>query len=180
MKNNFQELIQPYVEKIIDKTISKREINDLLILFYPIINKKADKYKDIKGVDLVRFIVNGGNALNRAISTYDASKEASFYTYALTCIENAILDEARRQSKGSANTVAYNDSYEIDISQQNLMGYIAMKREIKERLSSFEYQVFEMHVDGYSYEEIANKFNKTKKDIDNSIQQIRKKLKPLF
>ena len=47
---------------------------------------------------------------------------------------------------------------------------------LNELLSDFEYDVLYEYLNGKSYNEIAAKFNKQPKAIDNAIQRIKKKV----
>ncbi len=48
---------------------------------------------------------------------------------------------------------------------------------IMSQLNDTQKQVLLLFIDGYSYEEIAKRLGKKPKDVDNTIQQIRRKFK---
>ncbi len=48
-------------------------------------------------------------------------------------------------------------------------------RNLKNELTDFEYQVFELKYNDFSYQEIANLLEKDVKAIDNAFQRIRSK-----
>ena len=47
---------------------------------------------------------------------------------------------------------------------------------MKQALSSFEWQVLSMYIQGKNYHEIADTMNKSIKSIDNALQRIKRKL----
>ena len=51
---------------------------------------------------------------------------------------------------------------------------------IKEKLSNQEYEVFSYMLDGLDYLEISKKLNKSPKQVDNTIQRIKTKIKTTF
>ena len=56
-------------------------------------------------------------------------------------------------------------------TQENLLN------KVKNNLTEFEEQVFELHISGFKYKEIAEMLDKTPKSIDNTIQRIKTKIK---
>jgi RNA polymerase sporulation-specific sigma factor len=54
--------------------------------------------------------------------------------------------------------------------------YGAMRRRLSEVLSPFEVEVLALHVDGCSYQEIADRLDRHTKAVDNALQRIKRKL----
>ena len=52
-----------------------------------------------------------------------------------------------------------------------------MHEKIREVLSPFEYQVLDLYLKGYGYQQIAQQMEKTPKAIDNALQRIRSKVR---
>ena len=52
-----------------------------------------------------------------------------------------------------------------------------MHEKIREILSPFEYQVLELYLKGYGYQQIAQQMEKSPKAIDNALQRIRTKVR---
>ena len=51
---------------------------------------------------------------------------------------------------------------------------------IKIRLSSSEYDVYELLINGFSYQDIAKILNKTEKSVDNTIQRLKNKIRQIL
>lgn len=127
-------------------------------------------------------------AVFRAILTYDPKKGASLKTYTSVCINNALKNFVKKKNNGliSADKLfvpldeapqgvtAAEDEY---ISSEN---YENLKKSLKKILSSTEYSVFTMFVDGMSYAEISEVTGQTVKGVDNAMQRVRKKLKSIL
>lgn len=124
-----------------------------------------------------------------SIGKYKKDKGASFKTFATVCIENRI----KNAYKVLKNRIDSNNDIDVDvikedsgtaenpedifISSENLEN---MTAKMRDRLSSLEYEVFEMTMDGYTYEQIAKRKSITLKAVDNALQRARRKLKSIF
>ena len=127
------------------------------------------------------------------------SQEASFYTYAKTCIErkqlSAIISSQRQKHKLLNESISFEmydkeetevktvDSWLIDNSYnpETVMFDYENSHELIEKigkiLTDFELQVFELKLAGFSYIEISEILDKDKKQIDNAIQRIKSKIR---
>lgn len=123
-----------------------------------------------------------------SIGKYKKDKGASFKTFATVCIENRIKNAYKKMMKNRLDNnedvdVIKEDSgtaenpEDIFISSENLEN---MTAKMRDRLSSLEYEVFEMTMDGYTYEQIAKRKSITLKAVDNALQRARRKLKSIF
>lgn len=126
----------------------------------------------------------------KAIKTYNQSK-ASFRTYFMTCVTNALISAKRSLNKNGENTeVTYTEdeqttalkvatSCENDpqklVERQETIDSITQK--MNTLLSDFERQTLKLYLDGNSYEQIAQKLSSTEKSVDNALQRVRRKLK---
>ena len=134
-------------------------------------------------------------ALDDAINYYNADLKASFSTYATVIVRNRVNNYLReyRSNKNNYlnNTFSLEDEY-IDfilihffINYQkdpltNLKkreNYQELLNKIKNNLSSFEYEVYILYIDGLNYQQIAKILSKNPKQIDNALQRIKNKLK---
>ena len=95
--------------------------------YQPLIEQSARKYlrySKYAGLELNDLIQEGLLGLNRAISTFNDSKETSFYTYAKTCIErkqiSALIGSQRLKHKFLNESIPFEqydkDDEIIDIS----------------------------------------------------------------
>ena len=176
------------------------EANDIIVdkyrpLVISICNKMV-KYINNCGIDRNDLIQEGMVGLTSAIYHFKDQKEASFYTYANTCIKRKIISAivtANRQNHKILNeSISYddpdltNDKFLKDsnhdplqiITNSDIIDNIEDK--IKAKLTSLEMQVFELMISGFKYREIADILDKDIKSIDNAIQRIRNKAKNIL
>lgn len=192
------------------------DINDYELLSYVSENEDAseiifEKYKPLiinvatnmikycknSGVDLNDLIQEGLVGLNIAIKSFTDNKDASFYTYAVRCINNRMISlivSCRRLKNKALNDSVFlelsdNDltnSYGKDIADnsfnpEEILIDLENKNEILEIiencLNENEKQVIYLKIDGYKYKEIADILGKDIKYVDNIIQRIKNKLK---
>lgn len=122
-----------------------------------------------------------------AVNGYNG--KSSFKTYAYCCIRSKILNAVRNSQSAKNRPLngyvsIYGGSpelkklFECDPEQQIINDESAgeLHEKIVNALSKFEYAVFQSYVDGLSYTEIGEKFNKDPKCIDNALQRIKKKI----
>jgi len=192
------------------------DINDYELLSYVSENEDAseiifEKYKPLiinvatnmikycknSGVDLNDLIQEGLVGLNIAIKSFADNKDASFYTYAVRCINNRMISlivSCRRLKNKALNDSVFlelsdNDltnSYGKDIADnsfnpEEILIDLENKNEILEIiencLNENEKQVIYLKIEGYKYKEIADILGKDIKYVDNIIQRIKNKLK---
>lgn len=145
------------------------------------------------GGDSEDLIQEGMIGLLNAITHYDASRDATFRTFAELCIRNRLysaIKSAARSKHHPLNDYVSFESPQFDESTlvrfcflrdpEDLFiareQYNEMSTHFYDSLSGFESQVLELYLSGLSYSEIAVKVNKSSKSVDNAVQRIRKKL----
>lgn len=153
---------------------------------------KTCPYMGLEKSDLMQ---EGFIGLNHAIEYFNEQRDITFYTYAHTCIErrliSVIVSAKRLKHK------ALNESISLDLDEEDMSFDKILKDEsanpedivmdaekteflinrIKESLTDFELQVFELMLSYFTYREIAQILDKDKKQIDNAIQRIKAKVK---
>lgn len=166
-------------------------IIDVLIKKYLFTAKKLGiEYNDLYQEGLVGF----ADALNR----YDESKNVQLSTFLSLCIErrlqNAVLKAGRLKNKLLLDSLSLDHTYgefslplrEMIQDQKNsdpLQGitkqeeYDELLESIRTTLSEQEYEVYNLMVHGLSYQDIALILNKTPKQIDNTMQRIKNKIR---
>ncbi len=177
---------------------NNEEANDIIFKKYePLIvtmSKRMYRYCKNTGLELNDLIQEGRLGLNIAINSYQINKDVTFYTYARTCIERGIINYIVR-SKRQKNKIL-NESLSLELpdgeqykleslfadnSQNPEMQILEYEREqelinnVKENLTDFEQQVFELRLASFSYKEIAEILEKDSKSVDNALQRIRNK-----
>ncbi|MBQ9279173.1 MAG: RNA polymerase sporulation sigma factor SigH [Lachnospiraceae bacterium] len=136
--------------------------------------------------------------LFKAIRDFEADKGTVFSTFATLCvrrqIKTAINNSNRKKHIPLNNYIsiyAENEEYgyelednlESDDNNSNPEDMMiakekskALNEQIEKKLSSFEKKVLSCYLDGLSYQEIAQRLDKTEKSVDNALQRIRRKL----
>ncbi len=153
----------------------------------------------LAGGDNEDLIQEGMFGLISAIRQYDPNREASFKSFAKTCIRNRIISVVK--SAASIKNLPLNDfvpieSLQSDESQISLLASGLNRKTPEEQvlaseseenskslyssfvkqLSKLEATVIEKYLKGLSYREIAQEMGKSEKAVDNAIQRIRRKL----
>ncbi|MCI8778195.1 MAG: sigma-70 family RNA polymerase sigma factor [Bacilli bacterium] len=175
---------------------NNEEANEIIFKKYePLIvtiSKRMYRYCKNAGVEMTDLIQEGRLGLNVAINGYQISKDATFYTYARTCIERGIINyvvRAKRQKNRVLNEslsleLPDDEQYKFekifaDNSQNPEIQVLEYEREqelinnVKGNLTDFEQQVFELKLASFSYKEIAEILEKDLKAVDNALQRIR-------
>lgn len=144
--------------------------------------------------------------LFKAIRTYDVGKEAAFGTFANLCISSQLysaIKMSNRQKNIPLNSYISIDTPETGADNQEVERFLRLdralavwqqspeeivigkesaqniERRLFSRLSKMEQQVLELFLKGLTYQEIAEKLEKTPKAIDNALQRIKTKLAKL-
>lgn len=129
-------------------------------------------------------------AIFRAAKTFDVSQnKVTFGLYAKMCIENALISYYRKSTKKKIDICSLDDAENRDIVDNLLIRQcdedILIQREnaenlyckIKSVLSDFEFQVFNLYVDGFSVRQISSALNRSEKSIGNAIHRFTVKLR---
>lgn len=119
----------------------------------------------------------GRIAMLRAHKTFDNQKGAQFKTYASRVVKNRLLDIIK--SKKSDTFLKIREGQEVS-GRANVFNSVMlyeMNETLKKNLSPTESAVYKKYKEGKSYEEMGQELNLTTKQIDNTMQKIRKILK---
>ena len=159
------------------------------------------RYKNVVLSIARRFFLSGGETedlvqegmcgLYSAIGSYTEGK-SGFAPYAMRCIRNRIID-AVKSSTGAKNSALNNFLPIVEVgeelypSRQNPEDEL-IKREnrreflqkISKNLSSFEFKVTVMYMDGLTIAEMSSDTGKPVKSIDNALQRAKRKLTSLL
>ena len=163
-----------------------------------LVRAKAKAYF-IAGAEAEDVVQEGMIGLMKAVRSFDEGREASFKTYAGTCINNQILKAIRKAEREKNQPL--NDAISLDnhlgekdenltigdilkasmfdepeekvIYEDTLLRLKGLSRNI---FSPLEAQVLRAKIAGTNYQEIAEELGKSPKTIDNAIQRIRKKI----
>ena len=134
----------------------------------------------------------------KAITHYHDKKNASFKTFASTCIKHQIQNAVRIASseKNKILSSALPIFEQSDLDEEDNLKEIPipsdlpspddkliekekleeLKNKIEKSLSSLELKVLSLYLQGYNYNEISKLGNINKKSIDNALTRIKNKL----
>ena len=165
-----------------------------------IIDVLLSKYKRVfyaLNIDVEDVRQEANLAFSYAIYNYDEKKDASLNTFITLCVDRKIRTIIKKyetiKSKVFSETISY-DNTKNDVSLENIIGddtYEPLKKlenidtieyinnSVKSILSNSELEVYNLMKDGINYKEIAEILRKSPKQIDNTIQRIRIKLRSL-
>ena len=163
-----------------------------------LINVRARSYFLI-GAECNDLEQEGMIGLFKAIKEYDVEKSSSFRSFADLCITRQMLTaikSATRKKHSPLNNYVSVDQPKFEKGgiealfdtvqnlrivdpEEHLIGeeeYEQIITFINQNLSSLEKTVIGLYLNGYSYQQIAQKLNRSQKSIDNAIQRIKHKL----
>lgn len=156
---------------------------------------KMIKSSNALGIETNDLIQEGMVGLSMAITTFEDKKDTLFYTYAKKCIErkmislmvsasrqkHRILNESLSIESGENSSTLDYLLFDDTTNPERMIINTEVQKElitkIKDILTEFEWQVFELKTNGFNYHEIADILDKDSKAIDNAIQRIRNKIK---
>jgi RNA polymerase sporulation-specific sigma factor len=177
---------------------------DFLIRKYTADVKKEARRLYLIGGDEEDLIQEGMIGLFQAIRDYKKEKESSFSSFARLCIlrqmYSAVTASNRKKHQPLNSYISLEELAFSGQSDRMLEETISMDEKnsnpekimldkeqavmiesvIVERLSTYEKKVFELYLQGLSYEDIAEKLRKSRKGVDNAIQRIRRKFSLFF
>lgn len=173
-----------------DETILRAKSGDQSAM-----EKLASQYKGLVRSLANKFYLVGGDkddllqegmlGLFYAVTYYDEDK-GSFPAFVELCVFRQIVDavkhDAGQKNKPLYNYVDIDEAESIPAESEPLASLL--KKEYAEKVSEvietqltpYEKQVLRLFIDGYSYEDIAEKTNKSYKAVDGALQRARKKL----
>lgn len=170
----------------------------LINKYKSLVKAKARTYFLI-GADREDVVQEGMIGLYKATRDYQHDKSMAFKTFAELCITRQMITAVKNATRQkhiplntyvSLNRKVYDDdsdktyfdmiSYEIVLDPEQLLitkeEASGIENKMGEILSSFEWEVLSLYLNGKSYTEIARELNKPVKSIDNALQRVKKKV----
>lgn len=152
----------------------------------------------IKGADEDDLIQEGMIGLYKAVKDFNPEM-SSFSSFAKLCVSRHVITSVKNSTRNkhmplnsyiSLDAQRHDDTSEeftheiaddtdsvnpenILINRENLHG---ITYRINQILSKLELEVLALYLDGFSYQEIAEKINRDVKAVDNAVQRIRRKI----
>ncbi len=132
--------------------------------------------------DFDDLVSEGILGLMNAVKTYNGEREASFSTYAYSCVHNRIITAIRKSQRinrceeniEGLELEGYQSPENIVISREELSEVLLW---MENGLSKTEKSAFELYMSGASYQEIADKLGISQKSADNALARVRRKLR---
>ncbi len=161
------------------------------------------RYKNVVLSVARRFFLSGGETedlvqegmcgLYSAIGGYSEGKcKSGFSSYAARCIRNRIID-AVKATTGAKHSALNNFLPIVEVGEELYSSPLNPEdelirrenrreflRKISKNLSSFEFQVTVMYMDGLTMAEMSSSTGKSVKSIDNALQRAKRKLLKLL
>lgn len=152
----------------------------------------------IKGADEDDLIQEGMIGLYKAVKDFNPEM-SSFSSFAKLCVSRHVITAVKNSARhkhmplnsyisldaqrhdGTSEEYAHEIADDTDsvnpenilINRENLHG---ITYRINQILSKLELEVLALYLDGFSYQEIAEKINRDVKAVDNAVQRIRRKI----
>lgn len=194
---NDYELIMLYRE-------NNEDAKNILYLKYKfiidILIKKYLKLIHVLNIDMQEVYSECSVAFSDALNNFQEDKDATLPTFLTICIERRLLCLIKKYNREKYKVL--NDTYSLDYYYEELgkplmdvltdntnepLGtiteeeeYNELIKEIKISLSKKENDVFSLMVSGFDYKQIAKILKETPKQVDNSIQRIKLKIKSIL
>ncbi len=157
--------------------------DEALILRYGRVVRACARPLFLVGGDSEDLIQEGMLGLLDAIRQFDPQRDASFHTFAEVCVRNRLRSAVRADARSKNQPLNFSVSLDeaegespIPLSPEEMMIDQESRQERLARLSPFESQVLSLYLTGVSYEDIAQRLQKSAKSVDNAVQRIRRKL----
>ena len=168
----------------------------LMKKYKELVNKMSRCYFLVGG-DIEDIIQEGTIGLYKAIIHFSPQKNASFKTFAATCIkhqiQSAVKIASNEKNKVLSTAISIAEQVHEEDEEENeivLPSEIPtpddmileredmeeLKKVIKDTLSPLEYKILTLYLKGYKYNEIAEMAGISKKSIDNGLSRIKNKL----
>ena len=167
--------------------------------YKPLVIKKARSMFLIGG-ETEYLIQEGMIGLFKAVQDFDPDRETSFYRFSKLCIDrqiySAVTSAGRKKHSPLNGYVSLSDSEELEWEERwrrpavstvspeealiNRERMEMIQEKLGERLSSLEWSVLKLFLEGYSYAQMADKLGKKEKSIDNALRRIKGKLQDIL
>jgi RNA polymerase sporulation-specific sigma factor len=172
---------------------------DLVRRYRPMIRSKARSYY-LVGADRDDIIQEGMIGLYKAMRDYDATRLASFHSFAELCVTRQIItavkSATRRKHSPLNGYVSLSRSTSMEEEGERLLSDILaakgvcdpaeivvaswetdfIRTGVAQALSPFEAKVLNLYTNGRSYQEIADTLGRHTKAVDNALQRVKRKM----
>jgi len=177
--------------------------NTLFEKYEPTIKYLVKKYTNnaLKlGLDYNDLFQEANVAFTDALNNFNPDRETSLKTFISLCVERRLINVVERAKSQKNKIIQESLSLDYDYNQEGLplkeilgdekmdpyMKYSEQENteqlmaSIQEQLSDQEMNVFSYMINGLNYQEIAEILDKSPKQIDNTMQRVRAKVRTLL
>ena len=165
------------------KSGSEVDLAAIMARFMPVIHRAARRVAG-PGIDFDDAVQEGIIGLFSAIQTYGANRGASFSTYAVVCINNAVTSAKRAASRKKHaplnQSVPISDTQSVPGPEDAAIVSEQVQVTLTKAgtvLSGLEKSVLWLCMDGFSYRQIAKRLGVNEKAVENALGRVRKKLR---
>lgn len=182
-------------EELLNKygTQDAEVVDYILEKYKPLVKKKA-RAMFLMGGDSEDVMQEGMIGLYKAIRDFQGDKECSFYTFAELCVGRQIytaVTASNRKKHAPLNSYVPMNSRKEKEEVEDALGRTIpnpeelfidrensydLTKKLNTFLSKMEKEVLSLYLQGENYTEIAHHLQKKPKQIDNTIQRIRRKV----
>ncbi len=167
-----------------------RQAEEILVTRYHRLVRSCARPFFLAGGDSEDLLQEGMLGLLKAVREFDPNREASFHTFAETCIRRRLYTALKAANSGKHSplnqSVPLNPSLfdasssftQVDpelmlIDREKAAGLL---EDTRKQLSDFEVKILGYYLDGLTCREIAETVGRPPKSVDNAIQRIRRKV----
>lgn len=133
---------------------------------------------DVLGLEEEDLVQEGMLALWKAVRSYKSNNGAKFETYASVVIYNRIVDIIRTHKElltGGPDPIP-----QVPGPDGEKAELLKILHEVLDVCNDFEKAIFNAYFQGYSYQEICEIFEISKKKVDNTIQKIHRLARSIY
>lgn len=178
--------------------------NELYEKYKYILDILIHKYRQIAlnlNIDINELVGEASYAFTDAINSYQNDKNTKLSTFISLCVDRRIKKAINKYKTEKAKVL--NNTYSLDydyneegvtlkdlISDErendplnnltNKENYEELMNKIKNSLSESEFEVFKFYCNGFDYQTIALIINKNSKQVDNTIQRLKHKIREII
>lgn len=185
---------------------SEEALDMLYNKYRGVIDKIVNKYMRLtynknQGIDKCDLLQEAMIAFEEAIKNYRDMNDASFYTFAVVCINRRLKSYLKKTSQAKNKILNDSISFNFQVDNENdtdLLNYIIdettnpensmlnfenaleLDYQIKDKLTHLESRIYELRTSGMPIDEIGKILELNSKTVYNALQRIKSKIKELI
>lgn len=174
-----------------------REAEEILVSRYTRLVRQLARPYYLAGGDSDDLIQEGMIGLIYGMREYDSTRNATFRTFAETCIRNRLYSAVRAAARDKHSPLNQSIPLEIPFFDSRTTSSIGVHvlshvdpeefiigredardtlRGVRKQLSEFEAKILGYYLDGLTTKEMAEAVKKSPKSVDNAVQRVRRKI----